>query len=172
MPSSVRQINCLNCWKKNFFLFCNVEFQLKGAFFKQRSNSASRSLFQITTLVNHKDCGKRTTRARAAIHVVGQTVENAVQKFVDVGQQIALENPELASEMLESCEEAKVAGQTISSLTSGNTEESSEPNSMTMEKSELVNSARSLLSAITKVLILADSVMVKRLVYAAKKVRY
>ena len=101
--------------------------------------------------------------------MVGQTVENAVQKFVDVGEQIASENSDIASEMLESCEEAKKAGRTISSLTSVNTVKDSEPNSS--EKSELVRAARSLLSAVTKVLILADSVMIKRLVLAAKKVR-
>lgn len=125
---------------------------------------------QITTLVNHKEKGTRTTRALAAIRVVGQTVENAVQRFVDVGQQIASENSDIASEMLESCEEARKAGQTISSLTSANIEEGDDTESNPMEKSELVRAARALLSAITKVLILADSVMIKRLIFAAKKV--
>jgi hypothetical protein len=41
---------------------------------------------------------------------VGQGVALAVEKFVTVGQTIAVENLEISDDMCEACEEARMAG--------------------------------------------------------------
>lgn len=95
----------------------------------------------------------------------------AVDRFVSVGEQIAAENEDVAEEMREACEEAKKSGQTIFNLTSsaGDSVDDGVPNAA--DKSGMVRAARSLLSAVTRVLIIADSVVVKRLLAAVKKVK-
>lgn len=139
-----------------------------------RSKSVEQTLVplvtQITTLVNHKEQGRRSERALKAIQEIGKVVAYAVERFVSVGEQIALENEDVADEMREACEEAKKSGQTIFNLTSsaGDSFDDGVPNST--DKSGMVRAARSLLSAVTRVLIIADSIVVKRLLTAVKKV--
>ncbi|EDO34338.1 predicted protein, partial [Nematostella vectensis] len=118
----------------------------------------------ITTLVNHKDRGCRSEKAKQAIQAVGEAVRNAVLRFVSVGEQISKENEDVSAEMLEACEEARKAGEVISRLTSSKCPD------VNNEKTGMVRAARSLLSAVTRVLIIADSVMIKRLLVAVKKV--
>lgn len=125
---------------------------------------------QITTLVNHKEHGRRSERARKAIHEIGKVVAFAVERFVSVGEQIAEENEDVATEMREACEEAKNSGETIFNLTSTAGEAVGDDVNAT-DKSGMVRAARSLLSAVTRVLIIADSVVVKRLLKAVKKVK-
>ncbi len=93
----------------------------------------------------------------------------AVERFVSVGEQIAAENEDVADEMREACEEAKKSGETIFNLTSSAAVDDGVPNAA--DKSGMVRAARSLLSAVTRVLIIADSVVVKRLLAAVKKVK-
>lgn len=123
--------------------------------------------------MNHKDRCKRSEKGRRAIKEVGQIVKNAVLKFVTVGEQIAKENEDVAVEMKEACEEAKKAGEVISRLTSETVmaPTTTEDDGIPFEKSAMVRAARSLLSAVTRVLIIADSVMIKRLLAVVKKVR-
>ena len=127
--------------------------------------------FQITTLVNHKASGRRSAKAQAAIQEVGRTLHNAVIRFGNVGEQIAQENEDVAVEMRAACAEAKQAGQTISELTKSVIFNDTDDGVKPTDKGDLVRSARSLLSAVTQVLVIADSVMVKRLLAAVKKVR-
>lgn len=107
-----------------------------------------------------------------AIHEIGRVVAVAVDRFVSVGEQIASENEDVADEMRTACEEAKKSGQTIFNLTSftGDSINGNGAPSST-DRSSMVRAARSLLSAVTRVLIIADSVIVKRLLKAVKKVR-
>lgn len=140
-----------------------------------RSKSVEQTLVplvtQITTLVNHKDHGRRSERALKAIHEIGKVVALAVERFVSVGEQIASENEDVAEEMRMACEEAKKSGQTIFTLTSFTGDSingDGVPNGT--DKTNMVRAARSLLSAVTRVLIIADSVVVKRLLAAVKKV--
>lgn len=70
-------------------------------------------LFQITTLINHKDKLKKTEKTLRAIQRVGQAVSAAVSRFVSVGEAIALENEELKEEMGHACFEARRAGRSI-----------------------------------------------------------
>ncbi|KAJ7380492.1 Alpha-catulin [Desmophyllum pertusum] len=94
----------------------------------------------------------------------------AVDRFVNVGEQIASENEDVADEMREACEEAKSSGETIFNLTTSAGDSIDDGVPSAAEKSGMVRAARSLLSAVTRVLIIADSVVVKRLLKAVKKV--
>ncbi|XP_031559383.1 alpha-catulin-like [Actinia tenebrosa] len=142
-----------------------------------RSKSVEQTLIplvtQITTLVNHKDHCKKSEKGRRAIREVGEIVKNAVLKFVTVGEQIAKENEDVAAEMKEACEEAKKAGEVISRLTSETAmapATTDKDDGIPFEKTAMVRAARSLLSAVTRVLIIADSIMIKRLLAVVKKV--
>jgi len=123
--------------------------------------------------VNHKDRCKRSEKGRQAIREVGEAVRNAVCKFVTVGEQIAKENEDVAVEMQEACEEARKAGEVISRLTSTTAMAAAvvEDDGIPFEKTGMVRAARSLLSAVTRVLIIADSVVIKRLLLVVQKVR-
>ncbi|XP_052079628.1 alpha-catulin-like isoform X4 [Mytilus californianus] len=122
---------------------------------------------QITTLVNHKEKARFTEKTSRSLIRVGQGVALAVEKFVSVGQTIAAENMEISEDMCEACEEARMAGSTIQRLTMI---VPSKGNKTVTEKTAMVRSARQLLSAITRVLLLADKVIVKQLLVSKDKV--
>lgn len=68
-------------------------------------------MFQISTLVSHRErslCSERSIRAVAR---VGQAVNLAVERFVTIGETIADDNPEIKTEMYQACKEARAAGQ-------------------------------------------------------------
>ncbi|XP_070570526.1 alpha-catulin-like isoform X2 [Ptychodera flava] len=126
---------------------------------------------QITTLVNHKEKAKKSEKATKAVVDVGQAVNIAVERFVRVGEAIAIddENADIKDEMLDACKEARTAGQNIAKLTDVQYDEAGQPVNYT-EKSAMVRAARGLLSAVTRVLLLADRVVVKQLLKAKDKV--
>ncbi|XP_033728818.1 alpha-catulin-like isoform X1 [Pecten maximus] len=139
-----------------------------------RTKSVEQTLIplvtQITTLVNHKDRPKVTDKTAKALIRVGQAVSLAVDRFVIVGQSIADDNDDIRQDMCEACEEARSAGVSIQKLTSvDRTSNYSTPKTFT-EKTAMVRAARQLLSAVTRVLLLADKVIVKQLLLSKDKV--
>ncbi|OWF56469.1 alpha-catulin-like [Mizuhopecten yessoensis] len=139
-----------------------------------RTKSVEQTLIplvtQITTLVNHKDRPKVTDKTARALIRVGQAVSAAVDRFVIVGQSIADDNDDIRQDMCEACEEARSAGVSIQKLTSvDRTSNYSTPKTFT-EKTAMVRAARQLLSAVTRVLLLADKVIVKQLLLSKDKV--
>ncbi|XP_013408473.1 alpha-catulin isoform X2 [Lingula anatina] len=124
---------------------------------------------QITTLVNHKEKARKSEKTVRALVRVGQAVNLAVERFVTVGEAIAAENTEIKNEMCEACKEACLAGAAIQQLTDIAVDETGQPRSLT-EKTSMVRAARQLLSAITRVLILADRVVIKQIVDTKEKV--
>ncbi|XP_060074303.1 alpha-catulin-like [Ylistrum balloti] len=139
-----------------------------------RTKSVEQTLIplvtQITTLVNHKDRPKVTDKTAKALIRVGQAVNLAVDRFVIVGQSIADDNDDIRQDMCEACEEARSAGISIQKLTSiDRTSNYSTPKTFT-EKTAMVRAARQLLSAVTRVLLLADKVIVKQLLLSKEKV--
>ncbi|CAH1790183.1 unnamed protein product, partial [Owenia fusiformis] len=123
---------------------------------------------QITTLVNHREHAKLTERTLKALHRVGQAVQLAVERFVTVGESIGEDNEEIRSDMCVACKDARTAGTAICQLTDLLKQE--DPSKSLSDKTGMVRAARQLLSAITKVLILADRVVVKDLLKAKDKV--
>ena len=92
----------------------------------------------------------------------------AVERFVSVGEAIAYENPTIKLDMLEACKEARESGYTIKIHTQM-------PNSISMansqsEKNNLIQAANILLNSITKVLLLADVVIINQILNSKNKV--
>ncbi|XP_015261913.1 PREDICTED: alpha-catulin [Gekko japonicus] len=127
---------------------------------------------QITTLINHKDKPKRSDKTLKAIQQVGQAVNLAVGRFVTVGEAIANENQELKEEMNVACIEAKRAGETIAQLTdiaALDHPESDGRFTIFTDKTGVVKAARLLLSSVTKVLVLADRIVIKQIITSRNK---
>lgn len=125
-----------------------------------RTMSVERTLeplvLQVTTLVNSKDKAakkKRPGKSKRASALVA-TVERATEIFIERGQTIAYENPEITQEMLAAVEEVRKAGAAMSLAA----REFSEEPCASSVRSSMVRAARSLLSAVTRLLILADMV--------------
>ncbi|XP_076611217.1 alpha-catulin isoform X2 [Chaetodon auriga] len=128
---------------------------------------------QITTLINHKDKPKKSERTLAAIHRVGQAVSVAVGRFVAVGEAIATENQELKDEMGQACFEARRAGDAIAQLTDVGSALPSQPEgrgTVFSDRTGMVKAARLLLSSVTKVLVLADRIVIKQIITSRNKV--
>nr|CAD7399577.1 unnamed protein product [Timema poppensis] len=118
----------------------------------------------ISTLVTHRErplCSERSLRAVAR---VGQAVNLAVERFVTVGETIADDNPEIKADMYEACKEARAAGSAIEKLCEAALEDS------LTDRGAVVRAARCLLGSVTRVLLLADVVVVKQLLLAKDKV--
>ncbi|XP_076864848.1 alpha-catulin isoform X2 [Brachyhypopomus gauderio] len=128
---------------------------------------------QITTLINHKDRLKKTEKTLRAIQKVGQAVGVAVGRFVAVGEAIALENEELREEMGHACFEARRSGTAIAQLTDVcGVEQSAGVDRCTVfsDKMAMVKAARMLLSSVTKVLVLADRIVIKQITSSRSRV--
>ncbi|KAA0710470.1 Alpha-catulin Alpha-catenin-related protein [Triplophysa tibetana] len=128
---------------------------------------------QITTLINHKDKLKKTEKTLRAIQRVGQAVSVAVSRFVAVGEAIAAENEDLKDEMGLACFEARRAGTAIAQLTDVSGPEQCDGdgrNTVFSDRTGMVKAARMLLSSVTKVLVLADCIVIKQIISSRNKV--
>ncbi|XP_011309733.1 alpha-catulin isoform X2 [Fopius arisanus] len=120
---------------------------------------------QISTLVSHRERPLCSDRSLRAVARVGQAVNLAVERFVTVGETIADDNPEIKQAMYEACKEARVAGSTIEKLCECAVEDSS-----LADRGLVVRAARCLLGSVTRVLLLADIVVIKQLIFVKDKV--
>lgn len=81
-------------------------------------------------------------------------VEKATENFIERGEQIANENPDIKLEMLEAVDEVRKHGGAMSSAA----REFSDDPCSSLKRGNMVRASRSLLSAVTRLLILADMV--------------
>ncbi|VDM19013.1 unnamed protein product [Wuchereria bancrofti] len=128
---------------------------------------------QITTLVNFKEGylssgKKRSDKAVRSALKIGSAVEAAIERFVVVGETIADENPDVQPEMYDACHEARLAGASIANLNGCLTDDSG----IAIDKSVLIRAARQLLTSVTRVLLLADRVLVKHILRSEDKIAY
>ncbi|XP_058464580.1 alpha-catulin isoform X4 [Malaya genurostris] len=154
-----------------------------GGSFRQRSNSSSsssvnrRSLSKISNLVQHRSEQQQqqhsSERTLRAIGRVGQAVNLAVERFVTVGETIADDNPEIKQDMYDACKEARAAGSSIERLCDIAATDpvgyAPRPNPID-DRGPMIRAARTLLSSVTRVLLLADIVVVKQLLLAKDRV--
>ncbi|KAL5287963.1 CTNNAL1 family protein [Megaselia abdita] len=129
----------------------------------------------ISTLIHHRSTKPHVSAAETmhAIKRVGQSVNLAVERFVTVGETIADDNPEIKLDMYEACKEARAAGISIERLceiTATDPLGYPPPDGHLADRSAMIRSARALLSSVTRVLLLADIVVVKQLLLAKDKV--
>ncbi|XP_051156278.1 catenin alpha isoform X2 [Leptopilina boulardi] len=111
-------------------------------------------VLQVTTLVNTKGPSKKKKgKSKRASALVG-TVEKATANFIEKGEQIAYENPDITAEMLSAVEEVKKSGDSMSIAA----REFSDDPCSSLKRGNMIRAARSLLSSVTRLLILADMV--------------
>ncbi|XP_033207298.1 catenin alpha isoform X3 [Belonocnema kinseyi] len=111
-------------------------------------------VLQVTTLVNTKGPSKKKKgKSKRASALVG-TVEKATANFIEKGEQIAYENPDITAEMLSAVEEVRKSG----GLMSIAAREFSDDPCSSLKRGNMVRAARNLLSSVTRLLILADMV--------------
>lgn len=71
-------------------------------------------VLQVTTLVNTNGPSKKKKgKSKRASALVG-AVEKATANFIEKGEQIAYENPDITDEMLSAVEEVKKTGEAMS----------------------------------------------------------
>lgn len=81
-------------------------------------------------------------------------MEKATENFIQKGEQIAYENPDITQEMLAAVDEVRKTGDAMSIAA----REFSEDPCSSLKRGNMVRAARNLLSAVTRLLILADMV--------------
>ena len=105
---------------------------------------------------------------------VGETVNFAIERFVKVGETIAYENATIKIDMLEACREAKDAGFIIKAHTQLNTTGGNTSlmihTANVAEKVNMIQAANTLLNSVTKVLLLADVVIINQILNSKNKV--
>ncbi len=126
---------------------------------------------QITTLVNFKEKFVPSARTANALLRVGQAVNFAVERFVEVGESIAYENPTIKFDMLVACTEAKESGEVIRQHTTITLNSSSSKSGAADQESQvnMIQAANTLLNSVTKVLLLADVVIINQLLSSKNK---
>uniref|UniRef100_A0A8D3C6D1 Catenin alpha-2 n=1 Tax=Scophthalmus maximus TaxID=52904 RepID=A0A8D3C6D1_SCOMX len=117
---------------------------------------------QVTTLVNTSNKGpssKKKGRSKKA-HVLAVSVEQATQNFLEKGEQIAKDSQDLKEELIAAVEDVRKQGDLTMRIASS--EFADDPCS-SVKRGTMVRAARALLSAVTRLLILADMADVMRL---------
>lgn len=123
---------------------------------------------QVTTLVNSSNKGpsnKKKGRSKKA-HVLAASVEQATQHFLEKGEKIAKDSQFLKQELIDAVEDVRKQGEEMRSASG---EFADDPCS-SVKRVNMVRAARALLSAVTRLLILADMADVYKLLVQLKVV--
>ncbi|XP_065579492.1 catenin alpha-like isoform X2 [Artemia franciscana] len=139
----------------------NLEIKTRGV-----EKTLEPLVIQVTTLVNSKGPSKKKKGRSKRAHILVAAVEKATQNFIERGEQIAYENPDIKQEMLVAVEEVRKTGEVMSI----SSREFAEDPCSSLKRGNMVRAARSLLSAVTRLLILADMVDVHRLLKSLRVV--
>jgi len=126
-------------------------------------------VLQVTTLVSSSTTGNKSPKKKGKskrAHVLVAAVERATANFVERGNQIARENPEIEREMLVAVDEVMNTGQAMSAAAR---EFANDPCS-SIKRGNMVRAARNLLSAVTRLLILADMIDIHLLLKKLRRV--
>ncbi|XP_014261085.1 catenin alpha isoform X9 [Cimex lectularius] len=123
-------------------------------------------VLQVTTLVNTKGPSKKKKGRSKRAHVLVAAVEKATENFIEKGEMIAYENPDIKQEMLSAVEEVRKTGEAMSAAA----REFADDPCSSLKRGNMVRAARNLLSAVTRLLILADMVDVHLLLKSLRVV--
>ncbi|NXP59349.1 CTNA1 protein, partial [Chloropsis cyanopogon] len=151
----------------------NVNFKWDPKSLEIRTLAVERLLeplvTQVTTLVNTSNKGpsnKKRGRSKKA-HVLAASVEQATENFLEKGDKIAKESQFLKEELVAAVEDVRKQGKSLMKSASG--EFADDPCS-SVKRGNMVRAARALLSAVTRLLILADMADVYKLLVQLKVV--
>ncbi|XP_028577988.1 catenin alpha-1 [Podarcis muralis] len=150
----------------------NVNFKWDPKSLEIRTLAVERLLeplvTQVTTLVNTSNKGpsnKKRGRSKKA-HVLAASVEQATENFLEKGDRIAKESQFLKEELVAAVEDVRKQGDLMKSASG---EFADDPCS-SVKRGNMVRAARALLSAVTRLLILADMADVYKLLVQLKVV--
>ncbi|XP_060642363.1 catenin alpha-1 [Anolis sagrei] len=150
----------------------NVNFKWDPKSLEIRTLAVERLLeplvTQVTTLVNTSNKGpsnKKRGRSKKA-HVLAASVEQATENFLEKGDKIAKESQFLKEELVAAVEDVRKQGDLMKSASG---EFADDPCS-SVKRGNMVRAARALLSAVTRLLILADMADVYKLLVQLKVV--
>ena len=115
-------------------------------------------VINIRKLINHNRVVVLKRRSEKS-RIVLEDIRRAVITFIDIGEQIAKDNPNFESELLECIDEVELSGQNLSSQAE---EFSMNPLDLRL-RAQMVEAARSVLSFVTKLLLFADFIDVQNL---------
>ncbi|XP_060576597.1 catenin alpha-like [Ruditapes philippinarum] len=121
---------------------------------------------QVTTLVNQKGPSNKKKGRSKKGHVLAAAVQKATLNFVEKGEEIARENPDVKEDMLAAVDEVRKTGEAMGQAS----EEFAADPCSSMKRGAMVRAARALLSAVTRLLILADMVDVHLLLKSLRVV--
>uniref|UniRef100_A0A8D0N9Z1 Catenin alpha-1 n=1 Tax=Sus scrofa TaxID=9823 RepID=A0A8D0N9Z1_PIG len=151
---------------------CNINFKWDPKSLEIRTLAVERLLeplvTQVTTLVNTNSKGpsnKKRGRSKKA-HVLAASVEQATENFLEKGDKIAKESQFLKEELVAAVEDVRKQGDLMKSAAG---EFADDPCS-SVKRGNMVRAARALLSAVTRLLILADMADVYKLLVQLKVV--
>jgi len=119
---------------------------------------------QVTTLVSQKGPSKKKKGKSKKAHILALAVQKATESFIEMGEEIANENPEIRNEMLLAVDDVKKTGET---MFASSREFADDPCSST-RRGAMVRAARALLSSVTRLLIIADMVDVHLLLQSLR----
>ncbi|KAK7080612.1 Catenin alpha-1, partial [Halocaridina rubra] len=112
-------------------------------------------LMQVTTLVNTQGTTSKKKKGKSKrAHVLVAAVEAATAHFIEKGKEIVRDSPEISDQMNEAIADVHKSGAAMSM----HSREFAEDPCSSMKRSSMVKAARQLLSAVTRLLILADMV--------------
>ena len=135
-----------------------------------RTKSVERTLeplvTQVTTLVNFQAPSSRRKGCSRHAHVLVEMVRQATDHFLSRGEEIAAENPEIRAEMGAAIDDVRRTG---GEMYLASQEFADEPCNG-VKRGAMVRAARALLSAVTRLLILADMVDVHMLLKSLRVV--
>ena len=123
-------------------------------------------VMQVTTLVNTKGPSKKKKGRSKRAHILVAAVEKATENFISIGEVIANENPDNKSDLISAVDEVRKTGDPMGKAA----REFAEDPCSSAKRGNMVKSARNLLSAVTRLLILADMVDVHRLMKSLRMV--
>uniref|UniRef100_A0A8C3EFU3 Catenin alpha-1 n=29 Tax=Passeriformes TaxID=9126 RepID=A0A8C3EFU3_CORMO len=163
---------CSGTTKMTAVTAANVNFKWDPKSLEIRTLAVERLLeplvTQVTTLVNTSNKGpsnKKRGRSKKA-HVLAASVEQATENFLEKGDKIAKESQFLKEELVAAVEDVRKQGDLMKSASG---EFADDPCS-SVKRGNMVRAARALLSAVTRLLILADMADVYKLLVQLKVV--
>uniref|UniRef100_A0A8C3TZH7 Catenin alpha-1 n=21 Tax=Amniota TaxID=32524 RepID=A0A8C3TZH7_CATUS len=171
-PSAPRAAPAQLCPEMTAVTAANVNFKWDPKSLEIRTLAVERLLeplvTQVTTLVNTSNKGpsnKKRGRSKKA-HVLAASVEQATENFLEKGDKIAKESQFLKEELVAAVEDVRKQGDLMKSASG---EFADDPCS-SVKRGNMVRAARALLSAVTRLLILADMADVYKLLVQLKVV--
>ncbi|XP_053213884.1 alpha-catulin-like isoform X2 [Panonychus citri] len=105
----------------------------------------------------------KSEKTHRALVRIGQSINQSIERFALVGETIGDDNPEIKIDMVDSCKDVRTAGCIFEQLCDLTADSGAYNSRCYSDQRGLFRGARSLLSSVTRVLLIADAVVVNQL---------